>query len=140
MSGLFLLALGRGHLVNPTACVRVEHLYGIPVPLSGLATMVMLKSEFAILASHFKRHMENLMKLHRSTPECAVWFLAGCLPVEALLHLRQISLFGMITRLNDGDNLLANHVRNIYATAKASSKSWFLQLQKPSFSTPCLIQ
>ena len=56
--------------------------------------------------------------------------VAGCLPAQALLHLRQISLFGMITRLQDGDNILARHARHIFATAKPSSKSWFLQLQK----------
>ena len=70
-----------------------------------------------------------MLKLHSSTPECAVWFLAGCLPVEALLHLRIMSLFGMITRLNDGDNILANHARFILSTARSSSKSWFLLIQ-----------
>ena len=121
--------LAKGHWGNPAACVRVERLYGIPVMLSGLAALALSTSEIAILAGHFKKHMERLLKLHSATPESVVWFLAGCLPVQALLHLRQISLFGMVTRLHEGNNVLAKHARHIYATAKPSSKSWFIQLQ-----------
>ena len=69
--------------------------------LSGLATMVLTKQKIGIVSGHFKKHMERTLKIHTSTSECVVWFLASCLPVEALLHLRQISLFGMITSLHD---------------------------------------
>ena len=51
---------------------------------------------------------------------------------EVLLHLRMFSLFGMITRLQDGDNIIANHARNMLACAKSSSKTWFLEIQKIS--------
>ena len=121
--------IARGHRGNPAAGVRVERLYGAPVMLSGLATLVMSNPEEALICGHFKQHTERLLKLHKATPECVVWFLAGCLPAQALLHLRQMTLFGMIARLQDGDNILARHARHVFATAKPSSKSWFLQLQ-----------
>ena len=121
--------LARGHRGNPAASLRVERLYGVPVLLSGLATMVLSQPEISLIAGPFKQHIEKLLKLHKATPECVVWFLAGCLPAEALLHLRQMSLFGMISRLHQGSNLLADHARHIFATARASSKSWFLQIQ-----------
>ena len=70
-----------------------------------------------------------LFNVYYFTPDCVVWFLSGCLPAEALLHLRQISLFGMICGLQQGKNILADHARHIFATAKTSSKSWFVQLQ-----------
>ena len=76
--------------------------------------------------------MERLLKLHKATPDPVVWFLAGSLPAEAVLHLRMLSLFGMLTRLHDGNNVLAIHARNIFASAKPSSKSWFLEIQKIS--------
>ena len=107
----------------------MERLYGVPVLLSGLATLVLSTPEVAIFSGHFKQHIERLLKLYRATPDPVVWFLAGCLPGQALLHLRQASLFGMICRLNNGNNILANHARNVYSSAKASSKSWFLQVQ-----------
>ena len=122
--------LARGHRGNPAAGMRVERLYGTPVLLSGLATLVLSKSEIGLIAGHFKQHIERLLKLHKATPECVVWFLGGCLPVQALLHLRQMALFGMITRLNAGNNLLAKHARNMFASAKPSSRSWFLQIQE----------
>ena len=122
--------LGRGQSGNPAASLRVERLYGIPVMLSGLATMVLSKTELAMIDTHFKIHIERLLKLHRATPECVVWFLAGVLPAQALIHLRQFSLFGMLCRLQNGNNVLANHGRHMLACAKPSSKSWFLQIQE----------
>ena len=122
--------LARGHRANPAAAVRVERLYGIPVLLSGLATLVLRTTEVGMLASHFKKHVQRLLKLHKLTSEPVVWFLAGCLPLQALLHLRILSLFGMITRLHGGKNVLADHARHILSTAKPSSKSWFLEVQK----------
>ena len=124
--------LARAHRANPAASLRVERLYGIPVLLSGLATMVLAPPELAVIIGNFKQHIEQLLKLHSATPECVVWFLAGCLPFEALLHLRMFSLFGMITRLQDGNNVIASHARNMLASAKPSSKSWLIELQKIS--------
>ena len=112
--------------------MRVERLYGIPVLLSGLATLVLSPTDLAVIIANFKQHVERLLKLHSATPECVVWFLGGCLPFEALLHLRMFSLFGMLARLNGGDNTIANHARNMLACAKPSSKTWFLEIQKIS--------
>ena len=122
--------LARGHRGNPAASVRVERLYGIPVLLSGLATIVLSTAEIATINSHFKKHLQCLLKLHKATPAPVVWFLAGCLPLEALLHLRIFSIYGMLTRLKDGNNVLAVHARDVLSSAKPSSKSWFLEVQK----------
>ena len=124
--------LAKAHRANPAASMRVERLYGIPVLLSGLATMVLSPTDLSLIIGNFKQHLERLLKLHSATPECVVWFLGGCLPFEALLHLRMFSLFGMLTRLNGGDNTIANHARNMLACAKPSSKTWFLEIQKIS--------
>jgi hypothetical protein len=124
--------LARGHRGNPAASVRVERLYGIPVLLSGLASLVLSTSDVSVITGHFKQHMERLLKLHKASPDPVVWFLAGCLPAEALLHLRMLSLFGMVTRLHGGDNVIACHARNMLASAKPSSHSWFLEIQKIS--------
>ena len=124
--------MARGHRGNPAAGVRVERLYGIPVLLSGMSSLVLSNQEVSLINAHFKQHMERLLKLHKATPEPVVWFLAGSLPAEAVLHLRMFSLFGMLARLHAGNNVLANHARNIFATAKPSSKSWFLEIRKIS--------
>ena len=69
--------------------------------------------------------MQSLLRLHQATPAPVVYFLAGCLPLPALLHLRMFSLFGQLCRLRDGDNILAKHAMNILSSANSSSKSWF---------------
>ena len=47
--------LARGHRANPAASLRVERLYGVPVLLSGLGTMVFTPTELAILIGNFKK-------------------------------------------------------------------------------------
>ena len=68
------------------------------------------------------------MKLHDRTPDCAVYFLAGSLPAAPLLHLRQLSLFGMICSLDQ--NLLKTFALNTLAQAKPSTRSWFQQIRE----------
>ena len=115
--------LAKGHRGNPAAGMRVERLYGTPVLLSGLATMVLTKPEIGLIAGHYKQHVERLLKLHQATPECVVWFIGGSLPLTAQLHLRQLTLYGMLARLNNGNNILARLARNMFASAKPSYKS-----------------
>ena len=79
--------LALGHRGNPAASVTVEKLYGSPVMLSGLATLVLSNPEEEIICGHSKQHMERMLKLHTGTPECVIWFLAGCLP----LRLKKVS-------------------------------------------------
>jgi hypothetical protein len=67
------------------------------------------------------------MKLHQSTPECVVMFLAGSLPATAQLHLRMLGLLGMIARLGPC-NILHQHGRHILLLSRPG-KSWFIQLR-----------
>ena len=54
---LLSAGLARGHRANPAAAVRVERLYGIPVLLSGLASLVLSTQDVGLLEGHFKAHM-----------------------------------------------------------------------------------
>ena len=125
-----LLAAGtaKSHRCNPAATIRAERLFGIPVLLSGLAALVLSRSDVSLLSGPFKKHVERILKLHDLTPESVIWFLAGCLPLEGHLHLRQMSLFGMLSRLRDGGNPLAAHARYIFSLPKIPPKSWFKQV------------
>ena len=91
--------MARGHNGNPAAAIKVERLYGVPVLLSGLGALVMSKTEEDSLDQHFKVSLESFQRLYKATPAPVVYFMAGCLPASALLHLRQFSLLGMISRL-----------------------------------------
>ena len=118
--------LARGHRGNPAASLRAQQLYGTPVLFSGLASLVLNKSEVNVLENYFKTTLQNIQKLHQNTPRSVVYFLAGSLPGEALLHSRQLGLFSMICRLPTDP--LNHHARHVLSTALPSAKSWFQQI------------
>ena len=119
--------IAKGHHGNPAASLKVNQIYGLPVLMSGLAALVMLKSDLNTLNQHYKTTLQNLMRLHAGTPSCVVHFLAGSLPGLALLHLRFLSLFGMITRLQG--SMLHRHAIHVLVHSKTSTKSWFHQIR-----------
>ena len=69
-----------------------------------------------------------MQKLRDKTPHCVVMFLGGSLPGKALLHLRLLSNFGMICRLQ-GSFLHKIAVHQL-TSAKPSSGSWFLFIRE----------
>ena len=83
--------LARGHRGNPVASLRVNQLFATPVLTSGLAPTVLKKSEIKLLEIHYKNTVQNIQRLHQNTPRAAVYFLAGTLPFEAVLHKQQLS-------------------------------------------------
>ena len=121
--------LARGHRANPAAAVKVENIYCVSVLLSGMASLILSDKEEKILDQHYKVHLQRLLKLHQATPAPVVFFLAGCLPLPAQLHLRIFSLFGQLCRLRGGDNILASHALSIFSSP-SPSKSWFWKLRQ----------
>ena len=76
------------------ACIRIEQIYGLPVLLSGMNALILTKRDESLIDQYFKIHLERILKLHERSPAPLVYFLAGCLPASARLHLRMLSLFG----------------------------------------------
>ena len=111
--------LARSQRSNPVASLRVLSLYGTPVLMSGLASLVLSSKEVASLDQQLKRTVESLLKLPARTPAPVVYFISGTLPGTATLHLRQLCLLGMISRL-PGDPL-HQHAEQ--------ANSWFYQLK-----------
>ena len=119
---------GRAHRGNPAASLKVHLLYATPVLLSGVATLVLSKPEVKILATHYKCTVQRLQRLHAKTPRAVVLLLGGCLPLEALLHSRQLRLFFMICHL-PGDPLYS-HAIYILSSAPRKAKSWFQNIKE----------
>ena len=112
---------------NPLVGLRLEKVYGAPVLMSGVSTLVLSGSELSTIDQHQKETYQNIQKLLSNTPRSFVYFLGGCLPSEAAIHLRMLSLFGMVAQLpTDPLNI---HARTVLTTAKSSSKSWFRQIR-----------
>ena len=127
MHALLPCGLARRHRGNPTASLRLNQLYGVPVLLSGLASLVLSQSELAIIDGHFLNTLQRLLRLHRRTPRSITYFLAGSLPARALLHQRQLTLFTMICHLEDDP--LHYHAEYALVHLGARSKSWFMQIR-----------
>ena len=119
--------LARSHRGNPAASLRVHQLYATPVLVSGLASLVHTEAEIKVIDTHYKNTVQNLQRLHQNTPRGVVFLLAGCLPVKAVLHSRQLSLFAMICHLPDDP--LNKHGKYILTNASPSAKSWFQQVR-----------
>ena len=116
------------HSGNPAANLRAHTLFCMPVLLSGLASLFLRQSEISTINKYHRGVLIKLMKLLRQTPDCATYFLAGSLPAEGYLHLRQLCLFGMICRLED--NILKNLAFRALICPKPAEKSWFHQIER----------
>ena len=55
--------IGRSHRANPASALRVLQLYGVPVLMSGVASLVLSKAELNIFEQHYKETVQNLQKL-----------------------------------------------------------------------------
>ena len=119
--------IARGHRGNPAASLHVQRVYASPVLFSGLAALVLSVHETNVVNQHYKENLRRLQRLLPQTPQPVIYFLAGSLPGSAILHLRQLSLFGMITRLRD--STINIHAKNIFNNNTISPKSWFHQIR-----------
>ena len=122
------VGLAKAHRSNPAASLIAFQIYCTPVLLSGIASLCLKSSDISLLDQHFKVNIQRLQKLRDKTPHCVVMFLGGQLPGTALVHLRSVSLFGMICRL-PGSFIYKIAVHQL-STAKTTSGSWFLQIRE----------
>ena len=128
LGALLFTGIARSHRGNLAASVKIEKLYGMPVLFSGVASLVLLKSEIQIIDQHYKNTLSSLLKLHHGTPQSFIYFMSGSLPGKAILHQRQLSLFSMICQLPlDPLNARARHV---LTTSSPTSRSWFSQIRE----------
>ena len=127
LAKILSMGLSRRHRANPVAALRAETIFATPILFSGIASLILTKQEKSILAQHVKTTTENLLKLHSKTPEPVVFFLAGRLPGEALLDLKQLTLFGMICRLPG--NILNRIAHQLLTYSSQSNKNWFANIR-----------
>ena len=80
-----------------------------------------------MIDKHHHESIRSLLKLMKGTPRSVLYFLAGSLPGSALLHLRQLTLFGMISRMKD--SILYSHALNVFSSATIFRNSWFHQIK-----------
>ena len=129
MFAVLPVGMARRHRANPAYTLNAHQVYGTPVLLSGTATLILSKSETKIIDQKLKSTVQNLQKLYDKTPASVVYFLGGQLPGEALLHLKQLSIFGMVCRLKES---VINDIAKFSLTSLnlPPSSSWFVQIRE----------
>ena len=132
LAAVMFTGLAKGHRANPMIGIRVEKIYATPVLLSGLASLVLTKRDIEMIDHHYQETLRRLLRLHRNTPRSFIYFLAGCLPGAALLHMRQLSLFSMICRL-DSNNILYQLTKNVLSSVVHFRGSWLHQIREWCF-------
>ena len=132
LSGILSSGMARRHRANPLASLRAEKIYGIPVLFSGVATLILSKAEINVLDHQVKKTIQNFLKLHQKTPDPVVFFLAGMLPGSAILHLKQLTIFGMVCRLPD--NILHKIAKEQLIVSGDRDSSWFSQVKHLCFT------
>ena len=118
----------RHHFGNPVASLRIHQLYGTSVLFSGMACLYLTAAEVKIIDQHLQWTVQNIQKLHQGTPRSITFLMAGCLPGEAILHLKQLTLFMMICHLPSDP--LNNHAKYVLSNGQPPQKSWFNQILK----------
>ena len=126
MGAIVSCGLAKGRRSNPAVSLRIMIIYGTPVLMSGLSSLVLSIKEVSCIDQQHKRTLQNIIKLSTNSPSSLVHFVAGSLPGSAILHLRQLSLFGMVCRLPTDP--LHHHAVHVLLTS-SSPTSWFSQVR-----------
>ena len=98
LGSLLTFGLARSHLGNPQAGLKVLTIYGTSVLFSGVSSLYLNKREVMTLNNQHNNNVRNIQRLFMGTPRSFYLLVGGSLPGEAILHSRQLSLFGMICR------------------------------------------
>ena len=132
MASVLHTGAAQSHNAKPSASLQLEMTFGSPVLFSGVASLVLNQKEMDALAMSHKHMLAKLQKLPTNTPDCVIYFLGGTLPAIAILHLRMLSLLGMISR-SDKSSILQQIGRGALLASPSNKKSWFINLRNICF-------
>ena len=128
LASVLFSGAGKSHRGNPAASLRIHTLYCTPVLLSGVASLVLTRTELNILDSHYTKTLLRLQRLYDKTPRAFIHLLGGSLPFMALLSLRRMSLFHMICMKPSSPLYL--HAKYILTFEPKGSRSWFIIIKE----------
>ena len=128
------------NLTNLYANIRAEMCFCTPVLLSGLPSLKINTTNMNILDNYYKGSLKKILRLPVDTPDPFVYLISGCLPISALIHLRQLALIVQLNQLGP------SHTSFIHATLTLTSSpipkwSWWhnVSLMCQKYDIPPLI-
>ena len=110
---------------NPKTNMHLYRNYVIPRFFYELEVVTLSAVQMSRLTQFHLSVIRSLQSFPSYTATPAVYLLAGILPIEGLLHLRMLSLLGMIFR-SENHTLINISLRQ--STKPSNSKSWFAKI------------
>ena len=114
--------------LNPIVTKAMMELYVVPRIIYGLEAQLLSKQQVTRLEDVYRRMLRQLQSLPQQVAKEAIYFLPGCLPLEATLHKRSLKLFQKIA--SDSTSLLHHIALRQLATKDLTSNSWFIHIVK----------
>ena len=113
--------------INPTVSMKIIEIYIIPRLMYGLECLVITQKELQPMELYYRELLRQIQHLPKSTANPACYLLLGAVPIEALLHIRKLTLFGNI--LLNKDSVEFQIFERQLATKDNSSHIWVINVK-----------
>ena len=90
----------------------------LPRLLTGLDACVLSRQSIDKMEDWYRKLLRMTQGLPENTARCAVYLLVGSLPLEGYIHLRMLSLFGNVSRLERNSPLYQLALRHTHRHAQ----------------------
>jgi hypothetical protein len=110
----------------PIVSVKIYVTYVLPRMLSGLEATILTRPEINLLENFHKNTLRQFQNLPKRTGIPPIYLLLGVPPIEAIIDLKYLSLFGSIIRRRGSK--IYNLARRQLIMKDVSSYSWFSKI------------
>ena len=114
--------------VSPITSKKLLDIYVLPRLTYGLETLTLKSREIEPMETFYRESLRRIQSLPQTTANAACYLLIGAIPVEAIIHIKTLTLFGNIMR--DEKSLEYEVMEYQLATKDSSSHSWAIHIQK----------
>ena len=115
--------------LDPSTTIALFRVYVLPVLTYGLEVVIPKYKAFEVLDKFHRKTIKQIMSLQTTVADPAVYMISGLLPMEAEIHIKILTLFGNICRLDRSS--IEWQIAERQLTIKSfKSNSWFIDLKK----------
>ena len=115
--------------LDPETSIHLLRTYVLPVLLYGLDIYLPSPTELRTLETQFRKIIKHILSIPTTTADPAPFILSGLLPAEGFIHLRALTLFGNIARL-DANSIEKRLALRQLTMKNINSGSWFSDVRK----------
>ena len=109
-------------LLSPVLKLYLFRTFVCPILRSGLSTFVLRENTLGPLTIFHRKTLRSILKLSKTSANCALYFLCGELPMEGKIHRDVFSVFYSIW--SNPDSTINNLVQYLLNNACENSRTW----------------